>query len=71
MKVATQTDLKENDYNLNIPLYVEKIIEDNLPSVEEALTDLKSAWEESLKAEKKFEIIGKRTLASESFSYTA
>src|SRR5699024_9492236 len=34
VKVATQEELKENDYNLNIPLYVEKIIEDNLPSVE-------------------------------------
>ena len=35
VKVASKEDLKENDYNLNIPLYVEKIIEDNLPSVEE------------------------------------
>lgn len=57
VKVAPITDLKENDYNLNIPLYVEKIIEDNLPSVEEALSDLKVAWEESLKAEKKFKKI--------------
>jgi type I restriction enzyme M protein len=43
VKVATQDDLKENDYNPNIPLYVEKIIEDNLPSVEEALADLKTS----------------------------
>ena len=42
---------------LNIPLYVEKIIEDNLPSVEEALSDLKTAWAESQKAEKKFKTI--------------
>jgi type I restriction enzyme M protein len=54
VKVASQDDLKENDYNLNIPLYVEKIIEDNLPSVEVALADLKLAWNESLKAEEKF-----------------
>ncbi|MDT0552120.1 type I restriction-modification system subunit M [Urechidicola vernalis] len=54
VKVASKTDLEENDYNLNIPLYVEKIIEDNLPSVEEALADLKTAWNESLKAEKEF-----------------
>ena len=26
VKVASKEDLKENDYNLNIPLYVEKII---------------------------------------------
>jgi len=57
VKIATMDDLSENDYNLNIPLYVEKIIEDNLPSVEEALSDLKVAWEESLKAEKKFKKI--------------
>ena len=55
-------DLKENDYNLNISLYVEKIIEDNLPSVEEALTDLKSAWIESQQAEEKFKTILKEFL---------
>jgi type I restriction enzyme M protein len=53
-KVASLSDIAENDYNLNIPLYVEKIIEDNLPSVEEALVELKQAWEESIKAETKF-----------------
>ncbi|WP_149304914.1 type I restriction-modification system subunit M [Pareuzebyella sediminis] len=53
-KVASIKDLKENDYNLNIPLYVEKIIEDNLPSEEEALADLKAAWKESQEAEEKF-----------------
>ncbi len=57
VKVATVDDLEENDYNLNIPLYVEKIIEDNLPSVEEAMADLKTAWNESLKAEEKFKSI--------------
>jgi type I restriction enzyme M protein len=53
-KLASLEELKENDFNLNIPLYVEKIIEDNLPTVEEALSDLKKAWGESLKAEEKF-----------------
>ncbi|MCF8373137.1 MAG: type I restriction-modification system subunit M [Bacteroidales bacterium] len=57
VKVASLDDLKENDFNLNIPLYVEKIIEDNLPRVEEALEDLKSAWNESLKAEERFKSI--------------
>nr|WP_294861588.1 class I SAM-dependent DNA methyltransferase [uncultured Fluviicola sp.] len=56
-KVTSIEDLKENDYNLNIPLYVEKVIEDNLPSVEEALADLKIAWDESLLAEEKFKKI--------------
>ncbi len=54
VKVASIDDIKENDINLNIPLYVEKIIEDNLPSVEEALADLKIAWRESLEAEERF-----------------
>lgn len=57
VKVATLEEIAENDFNLNIPLYVEKIIEDNLPSVEEALADLKKAWEESQKAEAKFKRI--------------
>jgi len=57
VKVASIEDIKENDYNLNIPLYVEKIIEDNLPSVEEAITYLKEAWNDSLKAEEKFKTI--------------
>ncbi len=57
VKVAAIEELKANDYNLNIPLYVEKIIEDNLPSVEEALSDLKLAWKDSLQAEEKFKKI--------------
>ena len=57
VKVASKQDLEENDYNLNIPLYVEKIIEDNLPTVEEALSDLKNAWKESQKAEENFKQI--------------
>lgn len=54
VKVATMADIAENDFNLNIPLYVEKVIEDNLPSVEEALADLRTAWQQSLEAEEKF-----------------
>jgi type I restriction enzyme M protein len=54
VKLATMDELAENDFNLNIPLYVEKIIEDNLPSVEEALADLKQAWQASVAAEERF-----------------
>lgn len=60
VKVANIDELKENDYNLNIPLYVEKVIEDNLPSVDEALSDLKVAWQDNLQAEEKFKMILKR-----------
>jgi type I restriction enzyme M protein len=38
-------------------LYVEKIIEDNLPSVEEALADFKKTLDESLKAKENFKSI--------------
>jgi type I restriction enzyme M protein len=48
--------IKENDFNLNIPLYVEKVIEDNLPTVDEALVELKDAWKKSLEAEAKFKM---------------
>ena len=57
VKVASHEELAENDNNLNIPLYVEKIIEDNLPSVEEALADLKQAWQESQEAEEHFKTV--------------
>jgi len=62
VKVANIADIEENDFNLNIPLYVEKIIEDNLPTVEEAMADLKQAWQASLEAEEKFKVILKRFL---------
>ena len=58
--VATLEEIQENDYNLNIPLYVEKIIEDNLPSVEEAMEDLKQAWQASQEAEERFKTIHKK-----------
>jgi type I restriction enzyme M protein len=57
VKVATLEELQENDFNLNIPLYVEKIIEDDLPTVEEALADFKEAWQASQEAEEKFKTI--------------
>lgn len=51
VKVASMADISENDFNLNIPLYVEKVIEDDLPTVEVALADLKQAWSECQRAE--------------------
>jgi type I restriction enzyme M protein len=53
-KVVELKEIKENDYNLNIPLYVEKIINDNLPTVEEAMTDLKESWKSVQEAEEIF-----------------
>jgi len=54
VKVVDMKQIIENDYNLNIPLYIEKTIEDNLLSVEDAMIQLKEAWSESQKAEEKF-----------------
>jgi len=63
VKVVEIDNLQENDFNLNIPLYVEKIIDDNLPTVEEALADLKQAWQASLEAEEKFKVILQKFIA--------
>ena len=54
VKVVTLENIADKDYNLNIPLYIEKTVEDNLPTVEEALADLKATWGECLEAEVKF-----------------
>lgn len=54
VKLVDMQQIIDNDYNLNIPLYIDKVIEDNLPSVEEAMQQLKEAWGESQKAEAKF-----------------
>jgi len=52
-KIATIEEIKENDYNLNIPLYVEPVIEEEEISLEEAFADFKKAVEESFLAEEK------------------
>ncbi|KAB7732950.1 N-6 DNA methylase [Rudanella paleaurantiibacter] len=54
VKVVGLNDIAANDFNLNIPLYIEKSVEDNLPSVDEALADLKTAWAECQQAEAMF-----------------
>lgn len=57
VKVVDMQQIIDNDYNLNIPLYIDKVIEDNLPSVEEAMEQLKEAWTESQDAEEKFKTL--------------
>nr|MBA3972008.1 N-6 DNA methylase [Bacteroidota bacterium] len=54
VKVVTSDDLKEKEYNLNIPLYIEKEVKNDLPSLEVALKDLESAANDAWKAEDKF-----------------
>ncbi len=45
-RVASLDDIKQQDYNLNISLYVEPVIEEDPTTVAEALADLKMAAEE-------------------------
>jgi type I restriction enzyme M protein len=52
-------DIRRSNYNLNIPLYVEKVIEDNLPSVEEALRLVKRGYGRN-RSRRKFKTIYKK-----------
>ncbi|MDL2308085.1 N-6 DNA methylase [Bacteroidales bacterium OttesenSCG-928-C03] len=60
--VVSLEDIKKNDYNLNIPLYVEKEIVDDLPSLEEAMVDLKTAVAASKAAEERLKELLKNYL---------
>lgn len=53
-KIVTLAEVEANNFNLNIPLYVEKEIEDNLPTLEEAKAQLKVAMQEAWEAEERF-----------------
>lgn len=54
VKIATLEDVRANNFNLNIPLYVEKEIVDNLPTLEEAKAQLREAVQEAREAEERF-----------------
>ena len=53
-KIVTLAEVEANNFNLNIPLYVEKEMEDNLPTLEEAKAQLKVAMQEAWEAEERF-----------------
>ena len=57
MKVVSIDDIKANDYNLNIPLYVEKEIVDNLPGMEQAMADLKVSAQKAWEAEDRLKVL--------------
>lgn len=52
-KVVTLDEVAANDYNLNIPLYVEPVDEEDTLTVEQALADLKVAYAEACEAEER------------------
>lgn len=59
-KVVTMEEIRTKEYNLNIPLYIEKITADNLPTLEESLSQLEIAAKEVWEAEDKFKILLKQ-----------
>ncbi|RMH16910.1 MAG: SAM-dependent methyltransferase, partial [Gammaproteobacteria bacterium] len=49
--VATLDEIRDNDYNLNIPRYVEPVIEEESISVDEAIANLKQSLQAAYAAE--------------------
>jgi type I restriction enzyme M protein len=52
-RIASLKELREQDYNLNISLYVEPVIEEDTTTVSEALSNLKKAAQECETAEER------------------
>lgn len=59
-RVVDLAEIKENDFNLNIPRYVEPVIEEESLSVEEAMANLKKSLEAAYAAEDKLKDLLKR-----------
>ncbi|MDX8549363.1 type I restriction-modification system subunit M [Methanospirillum sp. J.3.6.1-F.2.7.3] len=59
-KVATLDEIAANEYNLNIPRYVEPVIKQETLSVEEAMKQLRESAEQAFAAEEKLIAIMKR-----------
>ena len=50
-RVVSMDEIRENDYNLNIPRYVEPVLEEETMTMEEAITSLKQSLEAAYAAE--------------------
>lgn len=57
VKVVGVDELKAKEYNLNIPLYIEKTATDDLPSLDEALKQLEDAAQKAWEAEDRFKVL--------------
>lgn len=64
-RVADLQDIRAKDFNLNIPLFVEKLAADSLPSLDLALANLEKTAEEVWAAEDKFKTLLFQFLNSE------
>jgi len=60
-KVVSLDDIAQNDWNLNIPRYVEQVAEDKTVSVEQALANLKQSLNEAYVAEDRLKALLKRS----------
>lgn len=56
-RVAHLEDIRENDYNLNIPRYVEPVMEEEPLTVDEALAQLKTSLAAAYSAEDKLKML--------------
>lgn len=57
VKVVSTEELRDKEYNLNIPLYIEKIVTDDLPDLAEALQQLEDAAKKAWEAEDRFKVL--------------
>jgi type I restriction enzyme M protein len=53
VRIITLEEMAQNDWNLNIPRYVEPVVEEGSMKVEEAVANLKAALAEAYAAEEK------------------
>lgn len=60
VKVVGVDELKSKEYNLNIPLYIEKTVTEDLPSLDEALKQLEDAAQKAWEAEDSFRLLLKQ-----------
>jgi type I restriction enzyme M protein len=59
-RVVSLAEIKENDFNLNIPRYVEPVIAEETMSMEEAISNLKESLSAAYAAEDKLKMLLKR-----------
>ncbi len=56
-KIVSIEEIKEKEYNLNIPLYVDKDYKENLSSTQKVLSNLKNSWDKNLEIENELNIL--------------
>jgi type I restriction enzyme M protein len=63
-RVVTLEEIRENDFNLNIPRYVEPVLEEEIMTIDEALANLKESLDAAYAAEDRlFELLGREGIA--------